>query len=351
MNRLRLPLLFCALALAVAIPACGGGRTGRKDEGVYGKYTLYQTKTDQTDQAKAENNASDVLTKLANEDNVCLIGLWAYNPPAILTAAKKVNKAGKVHIVGFDEDENTLRGIKDGHIAGTVVQQPFEFGYQSVRIMAHLVRHPKEPLPETIQVGEDKVQLKDGKYYIPHKVVTEENVEEFHERLQKQIKAGQGSATAVVEDKIKVAFVTNNPHEFWTIAEAGTRAAAAEFNVNVEFKRPEKGTVAEQQSIIQDLLNNKVQAIAISVNDPANQKDFLNKVASRVPLITQDNDAPDTDRACYIGTDNVTAGHAVGKLVKKAMPEGGTIAIFVGQLDALNAQQRKQGVLEELEKE
>ena len=36
---------------------------------------------------------------------------------------------------------------------------------------------------------------------------------------------------------------------------------------------------------------------------------------------------------CYIGTDNYEAGKAVGRLVKEAMPDGGTIAIFVGELD------------------
>jgi ribose transport system substrate-binding protein len=348
MKKLRIAVLFCVLAAGVSIPACGGGV--RKNEGKYGKYTLFDTKYDGTDMAKAEENASDVLTKLADEKNVCLIGLWAYNPPAILTATKKVNKQGKVHIVGFDEDENTLRGIIDGHIEGTVVQQPFEFGYQSVRIMAQLARNPDKALPQEIEVGDDKVHITDGMYYIPHKVITKDNVEKFQEKLKEQIAAGKADAPKESGDKIKVAFVTNNPHEFWTIAEAGTRAAAAKFDVEVVFKRPKNGTAEEQKTIIEDLLANNIKAIAISVNDPVNQKDFLDKVAKRVPLITQDNDAPDTARKCYIGTDNVTAGQAVGRLVKKAM-DGGTVAIFVGQPDPLNARQRKQGVLEELAKD
>ena len=65
-------------------------------------------------------------------------------------------------------------------------------------------------------------------------------------------------------------------------------------------------------------------------------------------LITQDNDAPRTRRKLYLGTDNYEAGKAVGKLVKEAMPEGGTIAIFVGQPDPINAKERRQGVLDEL---
>lgn len=150
--------------------------------------------------------------------------------------------------------------------------------------------------------------------------------------------------------KTRVGFVSNNTAEFWTIAEAGTKKAAEEFNVEVLFRRPSTGTAAEQKDIIEDLLARKVQAIAISVNDPENQRDFLDKIAERVALLTQDNDAPDSKRRCYIGTDNYEAGKEVGKLVKEAMPpdKGGTIAIFVGKPDPLNARQRRQGVLDEL---
>src|SRR5262249_33064897 len=59
-------------------------------------------------------------------------------------------------------------------------------------------------------------------------------------------------------------------------------------------------------------------------------------------------DAPSSKRLCYIGTNNYKAGRDVGRLVKEVLPEGGTVAIFVGQLEPLNARQRRQGVLDEL---
>jgi ribose transport system substrate-binding protein len=146
----------------------------------------------------------------------------------------------------------------------------------------------------------------------------------------------------------RVAFVTNNPDPFWSIAEAGTKKAAAEENVEVLFRKPPSGEGAQQKEIIDTVLNQGVQAIAVSVIDPKNQHDYLDEIAAKVPLITQDNDAPTTQRLCYIGTDNYEAGKAAGRLVKEALPGGGTVAIFVGQLEPLNARQRKQGVLDEL---
>jgi ribose transport system substrate-binding protein len=146
----------------------------------------------------------------------------------------------------------------------------------------------------------------------------------------------------------KVAFVSNNPETFWTIAEAGCHKAEKEFGVEVVFRKPNKGDAAVQKEIIDSLLAQNIKAIAISVIDPKGQRAYLDEIASRIPLITQDNDAPESNRLCYIGTNNYEAGRAVGKLVQEALPNGGTIAIFVGQLEPLNARQRRQGVLDEL---
>jgi ribose transport system substrate-binding protein len=148
----------------------------------------------------------------------------------------------------------------------------------------------------------------------------------------------------------KVAFVTNNASDYWTIARKGTEKAAAEMpNVSVEFKIDPDGTAAEQQRIVDDLLAKGIDGFAISPVDPANQTSMLNKAAAQTLVITQDSDAPNSSRACYIGTDNVAAGRQAGELVKEALPEGGKIMVFVGMLDAANAQQRYQGLKEALQ--
>jgi ribose transport system substrate-binding protein len=150
--------------------------------------------------------------------------------------------------------------------------------------------------------------------------------------------------------RVKVAFITNNSYDFWKIAQRGTEKAAPEFDVDVEFKMPSGGGSAEEQRrIIEDLLAKGIKGIAISPNDAANQTEFFKQVATKVPFITQDSDVPDTSaRRCYIGTDNYKAGRAVGELVKKAVPEGGELVIYVGKLDVQNAVERRQGVLDEL---
>jgi ribose transport system substrate-binding protein len=148
----------------------------------------------------------------------------------------------------------------------------------------------------------------------------------------------------------KVAFVTNNASDYWTIARKGTEKAHAEIpNVDVEFRVDSDGTAAEQQRLVDDLLSKGIEGIAISPVDPVNQTPMLNKAAAQTLVITQDSDAANSNRACYIGTDNVAAGRQAGDLVKETLPQGGKIMVFVGVLDAANAQQRYQGLKEALQ--
>ena len=142
----------------------------------------------------------------------------------------------------------------------------------------------------------------------------------------------------------KLAFITNNAADFWTIARKGTEKADAGLaDVAVEFRLGD-GTAAAQKRILDDLLAKGVDGIAISPVDPANQTAMLNDAAKQALVFTHDSDAPDSRRECYVGTDNVAAGRQAGDLIKEALPQGGRIAIFVGKLDARNAQERLQGI-------
>ena len=158
------------------------------------------------------------------------------------------------------------------------------------------------------------------------------------------------SSTQQQSSTKKLAFVTNNAADFWTIARKGCEQADGELtNVDVEFRIPSDGTAAEQRRIVDDLLAKGVAGLAISPVDPVNQTQMINEVAKQILVLTQDSDAPQSDRACYLGTDNVAAGRQAGELIKEALPQGGKIMVFVGKSDARNAQERFQGIKESLQ--
>ncbi len=150
--------------------------------------------------------------------------------------------------------------------------------------------------------------------------------------------------------KLRLAFVTNNPSDFWTIARKGTEKAGAELpNIEVEFMINSDGTAAGQQRVVEDLLAKGIDGMAISPVDPKNQTQLINRAAGQTLVFTQDSDATNSNRACYIGTDNEAAGVRAGQLDKEAVPQGGQIMVFVGMLDAQNAQERYRGLRKALE--
>jgi len=150
--------------------------------------------------------------------------------------------------------------------------------------------------------------------------------------------------------KPRIVFVTNNASDFWTIARKGTEKAQAELpNVKIEFQINPDGSAAGQQRLVDDLLATGIAGMAISPVDPKNQTQMINRAADQALVFTQDSDAPDSKRACYIGTDNEAAGRQAGGLVKEALPGGGQIMVFVGMIDAQNAQDRYRGLKKALE--
>jgi ribose transport system substrate-binding protein len=148
--------------------------------------------------------------------------------------------------------------------------------------------------------------------------------------------------------KPRVAVVTNCTAEFWSICEAGAKKAAREDDVDLDFRQPKTLDVAVQREIIDAVTKVGVSGIAVSVINPKEQTEHLRRISSNHTLIAVDNDAPDSGRKYYVGIDNYEAGKAVGRMIKQKMPEGGTVALFIGGTASANAQARVGGVLDEL---
>ncbi|HVJ79557.1 MAG TPA: sugar-binding protein [Planctomycetia bacterium] len=107
---------------------------------------IVEKKEDNKDEAKAATNVEDVIN---NKPDISLLaGLWAYNPPKIADAIKSAGKTGKILAVGFDEYDGTLDAIEAGVIDCTVVQKPYEFGYQSIKLLHDLCRKGESALPK-----------------------------------------------------------------------------------------------------------------------------------------------------------------------------------------------------------
>ena len=244
-------------------------------------------------------------------------------------------QAQPIRIVAFDEHEETLQAIIDGEIHGTVVQNPYMYGYKSVEFLKQLAD------------GGELPQSEDAFYDLPARQIRQQDAAAFWKDMREKLKTGEGQPEMQPGRK-SVAYVTNGIDPFWNIAAAGAIAAGKEFDVNVLLRFPPKG-VGDQKNMLEALLvQDDVTGIAVSPIDPANQEEILNKIGEQKHYITHDSDAPNTNRLLYVGMNNYDAGRMAGQLVKEAMPDGGSVMIFVGRLGQLNAEQRRQGLIDEL---
>ena len=104
---------------------------------------------DGADRTKAKKNVEDALARYP--DLVMVIGLWSYNGPAMVDAVRNSTRAKKPMVVAFDEEEETLKAVEDGTIFATIVQKPFEFGYQSMKALKDV--KDGKTIPTTIDTG------------------------------------------------------------------------------------------------------------------------------------------------------------------------------------------------------
>lgn len=367
-TRLLIPLSAFALICAMVMPQLGcGGKKGNTDgpsggDGQGGKVTWQQVRdgsvtvtnpktgvewtivgimTDGGDHGDALKNAQDAITR--HDDLAAMVGLWQYNPPLILRAVQDAGMSGQIKIIGFDEAEETLEAIRTGEIVGTVVQNPYEFGFRSVEMLSAIVRGQRDALdiPES------------GRIYIPTRAIRQDNVDDFRAELAR-MKNGQGpvpdyNAEAYdTSEPVNIHFLANQVNPFWDLSQYGCERAAPLFNAEVGVDQPDPGTTAKQQEIVETLIARSIDGLAISPINAEGQNDIINQAAEVMAVIAVDSDAPDSDRLFYMGTDNHAAGMQAGQMIAEACPEGGKVVIFVGKLEVLNAQERSQGVIDVL---
>jgi ribose transport system substrate-binding protein len=137
------------------------------------KVELVDVRGDDIDQTRAKRNVEDTLA--ANPDINCMVGFYSYNTPRIYEVLKDSGKLGQIKVIGFDEDPITLGGVREGTIEGTVVQQPYEWGYQGMKLMAKYLEGDKSMIPANKLI------------IVPTKIIDKSNVDAFETELKARV--------------------------------------------------------------------------------------------------------------------------------------------------------------------
>lgn len=118
-------------------------------QGAGAKFTQAEVFADDNDTNRAQENVRSSILKYP--DAGVLLGLWSYNAPAIaeeVKASPEVRK--KVSVVTFDLDQRAVDQLEQGLIDVTVCQNPYEMGYQGVRLLKAIVSNDARTIDEML---------------------------------------------------------------------------------------------------------------------------------------------------------------------------------------------------------
>jgi ribose transport system substrate-binding protein len=159
-----------------------------------------------------------------------------------------------------------------------------------------------------------------------------------------------------IRQKITIAWIPkglNNP--VFEVGRSGALAKAAELSASgpVDVQVLYAGSVnsdgAEQVRVLDDVVAQGVNAIAISCDDPTSCIDPINRaVDAGIPVMTWDADSPQSKRFTFMGLDNIKAGHEGASMLVQVMGTRGKVAILTGVPGADNLEERIRGFREGL---
>jgi ribose transport system substrate-binding protein len=117
-------------------------------EGAGPKFKLKDKAEDGVDRTKARQNVRTALTNFP--DLKVLVGIWSYNAPAIVDVVREKGVRDSMKVVAFDAEPIAIEQMGKGMIDAMVVQNPFEMGYQGVRLLKAMVEKDDKTVKEIL---------------------------------------------------------------------------------------------------------------------------------------------------------------------------------------------------------
>lgn len=134
----------------------------------------------------------------------------------------------------------------------------------------------------------------------------------------------------------------NNP--VFEVARRGATAKAAELNIELRWQAPREADAIQQRDIVYSQIEQHVDGIFISVNDPTVLgKAIDDAAAAGIPVMCFDADAPGSARFTCFSVDDEKAGARGAELLVEKMGTEGKVGILHGTPGAPNLEKRIQG--------
>jgi ribose transport system substrate-binding protein len=133
------------------------GRTGAQNaierisgfaEGAGPEFKKLDDMADENDRTRAKENVRNAIRN--HPDLNTLVGIWSYNAPAIGDVVRESGRRKDFTVVVFDAEPVAIQQIGEGLIDAMVVQNPYQMGYQGVRLMKALVQNDQATVKEML---------------------------------------------------------------------------------------------------------------------------------------------------------------------------------------------------------
>ena len=156
---------------------------------------------------------------------------------------------------------------------------------------------------------------------------------------------------APASDTVKIGFITKFPVPFFATMENAAKAyAAAHPGVEVVFGQGASATDIEGQiALIESMVTNGVQGIAVTPVDPTVATALDKAIAKGVKVVLMDNNIPNWNgRTALATTNNYNAGKIAGGYLKSVLKSGDTMGILEGVPGVPSLDDRVKGMLDGL---
>lgn len=141
-----------------------------------------------------------------------------------------------------------------------------------------------------------------------------------------------GSQETASEDKPKEVYYTIGMHiilPYWQDHRFGLEAAAQELGVDVVFTGENGSDALRQLDIFEQVVKKKPAGILVCPIDMETMTKPINKAMDMgIPVICIDNDAPNSKRLTYFGTDNYQSGYIAGDIIGESLKGKGDVGIL-----------------------
>lgn len=121
-------------------------RIGGFAEGAGEQFTSLDSMADEGDENVAQENVKAILDKHDQVD--ALVGIWAYNAHAIVRVVEERGIRDDTTIVVFDAASLALTDMSKGKVDAMVVQNPYQMGYLSVKLIKAMVEEDGKTIRE-----------------------------------------------------------------------------------------------------------------------------------------------------------------------------------------------------------